>query len=346
MGLLLLRLKAFFMRHLTRMGGFALTTSIMVYVVVTWLGLYLCGETALIQPNDFIYFLVVTASTVGYGDMSPESAAGRWFAALWIIPIGLSLFVTIVTKVGMVLAALWRGGIMGEKALVLENHILVIGWDERESTRLLSLLVREENDRVNPRTVSLCVTEDIANPLPGEIEFVRVASYTDSSLVERTSLDKASCVIVDAESDHETLAIALFVNTVNQQANLAVYFKDSEMAPLLSSVCPQAEVIPSVAVEMLAKSASDPGSSALHRELLDVAFEQTQYSAQMPEHLVGQPVELLFNALKLKNDATLIGIKQSGERDVHVNPALDHIIEAHTQFFYIADDRITQFNWN
>ena len=343
--MILLKLKAFFMRHLTRMGGFALTTSIVVYVVITWLGLYLCGETALIQPNDFIYFLVVTASTVGYGDMSPSTAAGKWFAALWIIPIGLSLFVTIVTKVGMMLAALWRGGIMGEKALMLENHILVIGWDERESTRLLSLLLREEKDRLQPRKVALCVTDEISNPLPGEVEFVRVDSYTGSSLVERTCLDKASCVIVDAESDHQTLAIALFVNTVNQSANLSVYFKDNDMSPLLTSVCPQAEVIPSVSVEMLAKSASDPGSSALHRELLDVAFEQTQYSAQIPHELVGQPVERLFNVLKLKNDATLIGLKRTADRDVLVNPALNHIIEPDSQFFYIADDRITNFIW-
>ena len=344
--MILLKLKAFFMRHLTRMGGFALTTSIVVYVVITWLGLYLCGETALIQPNDFIYFLVVTASTVGYGDMSPSTAAGKWFAALWIIPIGLSLFVTIVTKVGMMLAALWRGGIMGEKALMLENHILVIGWDERESTRLLSLLLREEKDRLQPRKVALCVTDEIPNPLPGEVEFVRVDSYTGSSLVERTCLDKASCVIVDAESDHQTLAIALFVNTVNQSANLAVYFKDNDMSPLLTSVCPQAEVIPSVSVEMLAKSAADPGSSALHRELLDVAFEQTQYSARVPDELVGQPVERLFNALKFKNDATLIGLKRSADRDVLVNPALNHIIEPDSQFFYIADDRIKTFTWD
>lgn len=327
------------------LGPIALVVSLATYATVTWLGLWLLGEDELIALNTFFYFLSVTASTVGYGDFSPTTIGGKWFVALWVIPLGLSLFVTIVTRIGLTLSAFWRGGIMGEKPLDLKNHILVVGWDSRDSVRLLKLLVREETARSTPRRVALCVTDEIANPLPGEIDFVRVASYTDSALIERTCLDEASSVIVDAESDHQTLAIALFVNTVNQAANLAVYFKDTDMEPLLTSVCPQAEVIPSVAVEMLAKSASDPGSSALHKELLDVGFEQTQYSDLVPEAFVGQQVEQLFMALKQHNDATLIGVKYPKDRDVRVNPKLSDTIESGARFFYIADDRIKSFNW-
>ena len=47
---------------------------------------------------DSIYFSVVTISTVGYGDFSPETVAGKIFTVFYVV-IGLGIFVTAVTTV-------------------------------------------------------------------------------------------------------------------------------------------------------------------------------------------------------------------------------------------------------
>ena len=47
---------------------------------------------------DSIYFSVVTISTVGFGDFSPETALGKIFTMFYII-IGLGVFVTAATTV-------------------------------------------------------------------------------------------------------------------------------------------------------------------------------------------------------------------------------------------------------
>ncbi len=47
---------------------------------------------------DSIYFSVVTISTVGFGDFSPETAAGKIFTMIYII-VGLGVFVTAATTV-------------------------------------------------------------------------------------------------------------------------------------------------------------------------------------------------------------------------------------------------------
>ncbi|MGV6805461.1 MAG: potassium channel family protein [Ruegeria sp.] len=47
---------------------------------------------------DSIYFSVVTISTVGFGDFSPETVAGKIFTMIYII-IGLGVFVTAATTV-------------------------------------------------------------------------------------------------------------------------------------------------------------------------------------------------------------------------------------------------------
>ncbi len=47
---------------------------------------------------DSIYFSVVTISTVGYGDFSPETAGGKIFTMFYIL-IGLGVFVTAATTI-------------------------------------------------------------------------------------------------------------------------------------------------------------------------------------------------------------------------------------------------------
>ncbi|WP_235824154.1 potassium channel family protein [Falsiruegeria mediterranea] len=47
---------------------------------------------------DSIYFSVVTISTVGFGDFSPETAAGKIFTMFYIL-IGLGIFVAAATTI-------------------------------------------------------------------------------------------------------------------------------------------------------------------------------------------------------------------------------------------------------
>lgn len=47
---------------------------------------------------DSIYFSVIAVSTVGFGDISPETAVGKIFTMFYIV-IGLGVFVTAATTV-------------------------------------------------------------------------------------------------------------------------------------------------------------------------------------------------------------------------------------------------------
>lgn len=45
----------------------------------------LLGEQHLIAAATFIYFYLTTTLTVGYGDLLPQTSAGRIFVATWIM---------------------------------------------------------------------------------------------------------------------------------------------------------------------------------------------------------------------------------------------------------------------
>lgn len=313
-----------------------------LYVVLSWLLLSMAGEQALTESfSNFIYYLMVTASTVGYGDHSPVTDFGKWVVVLFVIPGGLALFASILGRLGSNLVEYWRAGILGKRRVNTENHILILGWNGQRTLHLIRMLQHEEDGN---RPIVLCTRSDIENPLPGEIGFVKVSSYTDGQEMKNAQIDQASCIVVDNLEDDITLSSALYCSNVNPKAHLVAYFKDEALSGLLSQHCPNAECIPAVGAEMLAKAAVDPGSSALHQELLASTRGMTQYSTYYPESLPATRVESVFMFMKKQHQATLIAME--GTEGIALNPDLDEQIQPGVKLFYIADERIERFEWS
>ncbi|MGD8230788.1 potassium channel family protein [Vibrio sp. TRT 1302] len=314
---------------------------VVAYIVVSWTLLSLSGEHALTsEPSTFIYFLMVTASTVGYGDHSPQTSLGKWIVVLLVIPGGLTLFAALIGRLAAGAVDYWRAGVLGKRRVGVENHILLLGWNGQRTIHLIRMLQHEEEGK---RPIVLCSRSDIENPLPGEIGFVKVTSYTDTQEMEKAAIDKAGCIVVDNLEDDITLSAALYSANVNPSAHLLAYFKDEALSRLLSQHCPNAECIPAVGAEMLAKAAVDPGSSALHQELLASTRGMTQYSTVYPQSMSPIKVELAFDYMKRHFHSTLIALDVG--KGIELNPDLEREIVAGSKIFYIADERIENFEW-
>ena len=319
-----------------------LTLLVVAYIVLSWLLLTVSGEHSLTADlSTFIYFLMVTASTVGYGDHSPETAVGKWVVMLFVIPGGLTLFAALIGRLATGAVDYWRAGILGKRRVGVENHILLLGWNGQRTMHLIRMLQHEEEGK---RPIVLCSRSDIENPLPGEIGFVKVNSYTDTQEMEKAAIDKAGCIVVDNLEDDITLSAALYSANINPDAHLLAYFKDEALSRLLSQHCPNAECIPAVGAEMLAKAAVDPGSSALHQELLASTRGMTQYSTIYPQAASAIKVEQAFDYMKRQYQATLIALDVGN--GIELNPELEQEITPGAKVFYIADERIESFEWD
>ncbi|KHA60417.1 potassium channel protein [Vibrio variabilis] len=337
-----LLVKKWFKSHVFHLSNRNLIILSLVYVALSWVMLKLAGEQALTQDiATFVYYLMVTASTVGYGDLSPSSNLGKWIVVLFVIPGGLSLFAALLGRVASGAIEYWRAGILGKRRVRVENHILLLGWNNARTIHLIRMLQHEEEGK---RPIVLCSRSDIENPLPGEIQFVKVTSYTDSQQMGMAHVEGASCIIVDNLEDDITLSASLYCANINPDAHLLAYFKDEALGHLLSQHCPKAECIPAVGAEMLAKAAVDPGSSALHQELLASTRGMTQYSTIYPQDQPSAKVEQVFSFIKKHYQATLIAFDVG--QGIELNPDLDRSIPAGSKLFYIADERIDSFNWS
>jgi len=120
------------------------------------LGFYFLEEKAE-TPLDAFYFTLVTISTVGYGDITPTTQAGKMLA-ITIIFLGVgSVFITIPTFFELLVKRELKEVLKlpGEKS-ELKDHIVVCGWgkvgkslvDDFRERNMEFVVVENDEDRV------------------------------------------------------------------------------------------------------------------------------------------------------------------------------------------------------
>jgi len=231
------------------------------------------------------------------------------------------------------------------KELDIEGHILVLGCNDKRTIKLLKLLLKEESLYSAPRPIALCVTDQMENPFPRDIQFVRADSFSDEEGMARACVKEASCIVIANNTDEETMTSALFCNGINKKAHTIVYFDNDKLSGILKQHCPDIEVTPSVSVEMMAKATVDKGSSVLHQKLLNASYGMTQFSVIMPMSCAPIAVKSLFHTLKEHYDATLIATATDGADTVMLNPGLDSKVGPGSAIYYIAEQRIQNIDW-
>ncbi|TDF34889.1 two pore domain potassium channel family protein [Alteromonadaceae bacterium M269] len=342
---LLKKLKKFLLRNFVNLRWHTIVLAFFVYCGLSWALLSAAGEEAIVTWPDFMYWMVVTTSTVGYGDLSPTTLSGKYVASLFIIPVGLSIFALVIGRIAAFISFQWRKGVLGLKNLHVSDHILVIGWNQERTINLLNLLLKEREQSVEKADIVLCVRVDIENPMPDKIEFVKVSSFNKDTDMDRACVSEASVIIMDNPEDDLTMTTALYCSKRNPDGHLLAYFNDECLVDLLQSHCPNVECTPSVAVEMLAKSAFDPGSSILHYDLLTLAEGEAQYSVSIPENTNDCSVKSLFDGLKRNYNATLIGCNSGENTRINLNPDWSLVLKPKDKIYYIASSRINNIDW-
>ena len=80
-----IRLMRAFHRHLALMSWGVLLGVVLLHSLVSWELMLLAGEEKLVTATDWFYYYIVTATTIGYGDLSPQTALGKLLASVVMI---------------------------------------------------------------------------------------------------------------------------------------------------------------------------------------------------------------------------------------------------------------------
>lgn len=295
------------------------------------------GEDKLSHTVDFIYWYATTAYTVGYGDISPQTTAGKLVTALFVFPGAIAAFTTIVAKILGGITEVWRLRRMGKGNFSrMTESIILIGFDPERTPRMIDEL---HADPLHHHRLVLVTLKTLENPDP-RARYVQAQSLTSADDLRRAGVPTAHRIAIYADTDEQTLAAALAVAALNNTAHVVCYFSHPDSAELLRHHCPNMECIVASGAELVARSVRDPGASYVLSSLIShLDASATLFSIEWPQ---GAPTTYgsVTHSL-LGKGATVIAAQTGGSREPLFHPGLDAVIEGGDRIYYVAESRVT-----
>lgn len=326
--------------QLTRLSWWTLVAAFGLHFVVSAAMMWRFETGEITEVVAFFYYYVTTVTTVGYGDIAPKTAEGRLLTALWVMPGGIILFTTSITKFVHFLSNRWRRRMCGEADYsYLKDHIVILGWQGLRTQRMVEEIIHDVDS--TQREIVVCSTKDIENPMPTVVKFVRDTALSERDLHLRAGTAGAAAIIALGHDDNDTLAASLAAAAHNSAGHLVAYFQQQAFADLLTAHCPRAEAMVSNDTTRLVRAAQDPGSSRVHQGLLSVMTGNTLFSLRLPDNAPLRTYDELMVEFKRSHNATIVAVADDAlGKGLTLNaPASKHVGPGQT-LYYIAQHRI------
>ena len=316
--------------------------------IVGGLSIYLV-ENKITSIADGLWWAIVTLTTVGYGDISPESFLGRAVAATLMI---VGMF-TLALFAGVVSQTLLKSVLsIREEQFRMSthmNHIIICNYEP--SARMLLNTLMKEYDLEETQAVIFANMER-PNDIPSEFEWQRGDPTKESELSKvRIAFSKA-CIIVGSRSVLPQLAdagtiltiftIRSFVEKQKEYENrkkpiyIAAEILDSENIEHARTAGAN-EVIESTRVgfSLLSHAISQQGSAAVLSSIATLE-DQNLFIGKCPPG-VELPISFydLSKFLQKTYAILLIGFKQ--ETKHKINPAPETMMSSEYGLIYLSE---------
>ena len=147
---------------------------------------------------DGIWWAIITASTVGYGDYVPHSIFGR-ITALFLILLGVGFVSSYFGTLAAAAVTKQDAFAEGKVSFRGRGHIIIIGWNERSRE-----LIQKLTSKTNPEPIVLIDETLEKNPVPKWVHFIQGKSHVDETIL-KSDINGADKVLITADRGNDEL---------------------------------------------------------------------------------------------------------------------------------------------
>ncbi|MCI5209697.1 MAG: potassium channel protein [Candidatus Electrothrix sp. ATG2] len=284
----------------------------------------------------------VTLTTVGYGDISPATPAGRVLAVV-IMFFGIGLLGMLSASLATMLISKKMRENKGMCPSTVKDHIIICEWNHRAKSILKEL-------RADPLTAQtpVVLVADIEEMPIDDPDLLFIRGVVCEETLERANLKEARTIIVLGDDTAEATArdakvvlTTLTIESMNPDVYSVVELVDKKNEPhCLRANADEIIIGSELSSHLIASAASDHGISRVVTELLSSRYGNELYSMSVPADMIGKKFLDVFVAMKTEHNVTVFGLQKGRAGDFLPNPDTDYPVTAKDLLLVISKDRV------
>jgi len=266
--------------------------------------------------NDAFWYMIVTITSVGYGDIVPVSFIGKIigyfyvFSSLFILGVLISSMSTNISK-------MIQEKKLGYRGTDFTNHIVCIGWNDFSKMVVDELLQASRNIAIvtNKKEEVDFIYEEYGS----KNIFVLYAEYHNLDSIRKTNPDDASEIFLGFSDDTEALIYVINLIKKFPKPNIVVSIENYKLRDtFLTAGVKHVVARNEIASKLVASYVFEPDVADLNIDLMGSAvhgedFDNQQYLVTEKNPYLNKNYDDAFVALKLKYNIVLLGIVKSNE---------------------------------
>lgn len=313
-----------------------LTLSIIITGLYTlgYVGMWLSDETQILA--HYSWWFIVTITTVGYGDFSPQTNSGQTIAG-FIMILGIGAIGLIIGKLSEFILDLSQKRMKGLGYMNLTDHTILMGYRKGSTEQVITELLANNPDE----HIVICSESQVTHPLPDtNIGFVQ-GELSSEDVLQRSCASDAANVIIHGEDDNQTFFAAYVFRSINTHAHMVCYLNNESHRTKILGLpvdqgCLNQVLLPSN-VYLMAQELQDRESSDVIQQLISTLDGENLYRTNLGDDFDKTDYLSLMVDLKKKFNATLIAVKSD---TLLVNPNHDFLVCPGMAIFYASAHRI------
>ena len=277
------------------------------------------------QGNNPFWWAIVTMTTVGYGDFSPETPEGRMFA-VFIMYAGITLVSLLTASISSIFVAQKIREGKGLEKLNLSDHFILCGWNSNANKIINSIQLLNHNQRKIDLVFINDLSEEEITQLKTRFSKIKIhfvsGDFAQEETLHRASIATSDTVIIipnnlnnDQNShDEKTIFATLTIKSIAASIRVVAYLLDREnLTHIKRAEADEVVVSDDLSLNILASHVIDPVVPQLSNQLINTSSDSRFIRKLIPQNFVGKKYGELFNHYRDKNGALLVGLYYEDE---------------------------------